>query len=97
MGLLKRRIIESEEPKEEPPVAYTVDTDIVESLRYVAKSAKPMDAGQMREAANEIDRLRAEQQKLWRAISDMKAAAETAGLVFRNTDSGPNLVRLTPE
>ena len=55
MGLLKRRIIESEEPKEEPPM---VDTDIVESLRYVAKSAKPMDAGQMREAANEIERLR---------------------------------------
>lgn len=90
MGLLKRRIIE---PQEEPPMANTVDTDIVESLRYVAQSAKPVDAGQMRAAADEIERLRAERQELWRTISDMKAAAETAGLVFRNTDSGPALVR----
>jgi len=41
----------------------------------------------------EIERLRAENKRLWQAVSDMKAAAETAGLVFRNTDSGPNLVR----
>lgn len=90
MGLLKRRIIE---PQEEPPMANTVDMDIVDSLRYVAQSAKPVDAGQMRAAADEIERLRADRQELWRAISDMKAAVETAGYVFRNTDSGPNLVR----
>jgi hypothetical protein len=41
----------------------------------------------------DYERLRAENNHLWRAISDIKAAAETAGLVFRNTDSGPNLVR----
>ncbi len=39
------------------------------------------------------ERLQAENKRLWEVISDMKAAAETAGLVFRNTDSGPNLVR----
>ena len=93
MGLLKRRIIEADEPKEGPQMINTVDTDIVESLRWVAKSAKPTDAGQMRAAADEIERLRAERQELWRTVSDMKAAAETAGYVFRNTDSGPNLVR----
>ena len=52
---------------------------------------------QLDHAADEIERLRSERQELWRAISDMKAAAETAGLIFRNTDSGPNLVRFTPE
>jgi hypothetical protein len=41
----------------------------------------------------EVERLRAENKRLWEVISDMKAAAETAGLAFRNTDSGPNLVR----
>ena len=49
-------------------MAYTVDTDIVESLRYVAKSAKPVDAGQMREAANEIERLRAERR--WISVEE---------------------------
>jgi hypothetical protein len=47
-------------------------------------------------AADEIERLRAENKRLWQAVSDMKAAAEAAGLVFRNTDSGPNLVAWTP-
>ena len=37
----------------------TVDTDIVELLRWLAKSAKPMDANPMRMAADEIERLRA--------------------------------------
>ena len=44
-------------------------------------------------AADEIERLRDENKRQWQVISDMKAAAETAGLMFRNTDSGPNLVR----
>jgi hypothetical protein len=41
---------------------------------------------QLEQAASEIERL-------WRTVSEMKAAAETAGFVFRNTDSGPALVR----
>lgn len=45
------------------------------------------------QACDEIERLLAERQELWRTVSDMKAAAETAGYVFRNTDSGPALVR----
>ena len=48
---------------------------------------------QLEQAASEIERLRAENKRMWEVISDMKAAAETAGLVFRNADSGPNLVR----
>lgn len=85
----------------------TMDVDIVYSLRWAAESAAPVDAGQMRAAADEIERLRtqgngladrvnsllADRQELWRTVSDMKAAAETAGYVFRNTDSGPALVR----
>jgi hypothetical protein len=47
----------------------------------------------LEQAANEVECLRAERQELWHTVSDMKAAAETAGYVFRNTDSGPNLVR----
>ena len=37
----------------------TIDTDIVELLRWLADSAKPMDANAMRLAAVEIERLRA--------------------------------------
>jgi len=48
---------------------------------------------QLEQAANEIEQLRAENKRLWQSVSDMKAAVETSGFVFRNTDSGPNLVR----
>ena len=44
-------------------------------------------------AESALAALRAERQELWQTVSDMKAAAETAGYVFRNTDSGPALVR----
>ena len=37
-------------------------------------------------AADEIERL-------WELVNGMSAAIETAGFVYRNTDSGPNLVR----
>lgn len=32
-------------------------------------------------------------QRLWELVNGMAAAIETAGFVYRNTDSGPNLVR----
>ena len=38
----------------------TTDTDIVDHLRWLASSAKPMDAAAMRLAAAEIERLRAD-------------------------------------
>ena len=62
--------------------------EIERIFRLVSRAADDLS-----DLQSENQSLRAEQQKLWRAISDMKAAAETAGLIFRNTDSGPNLVR----
>jgi len=50
----------------------------------------------MAQAADEIEQLRAERQELWRTVSDIKAAVETAGFIFRNTDSGPALVLPDP-
>lgn len=59
-----------------------------ERLRVAAGFAL-MDAARQTvlEAAEELERQRA-------AIEAYRAAIETAGLVFRNTDSGPSLVRL---
>lgn len=64
---------------------------LCERLRGAAGFAL-MDAarGTVLEAAEEIERQRA-------VIEAYRAAAETAGLVLRDTDSGPNLVRVSPE
>lgn len=43
----------------------TVDTDIVELLRWLANSAKPMDANAMRLAASEIERVFHRQKVRW--------------------------------
>ena len=51
----------------------------------------PLD--ELDEQAEEIASLQQEVSRLWRMVTEMKAAAETAGFVFRNTDSGPALVR----
>jgi hypothetical protein len=59
--------------------------NLVQRLRDRAYSFKAPDP-LVEEAANEIERL-------WRMVSVLKAAAEAAGFVYRNTDSGPSLVR----
>lgn len=62
--------------------------EIERIFRLVSRAADDLS-----DLQSENQSLRSERQELWRAISDMKAAAETAGYVFRNTDSGPALVR----
>jgi hypothetical protein len=56
----------------------TMDMDIVESLRWIAKSAKPMDARHMELAAAEIERLRltsSERKAIEAAIAYMQPVA----------------------
>lgn len=80
------------------------DDDIVADLRECAEDSRASEGDYYADqyatapeifdrAADEIERLRKSNCDLWRAVTDMKAAIETAGYVFRNTDSGPNLVR----
>lgn len=80
-------------------MANTVDIDVVESLRFVAQSAKPVDAGQMRAAADEIERLRSRVVRLpwtrgdWAGTVDMIAyramvaeALDAAGVKWEMED-----------
>jgi hypothetical protein len=74
--------------------------DVLQSLRGLLKH-RTDDPGAyefvlecwIESAADEIERLRAENTRLREAVGDWEAAAETAGLVCRSTDSGPSLVR----
>ena len=59
--------------------------DIAQKLLDLAYSGKGIDT--VAEAAgNEILTLR-------ERVKELEAAIETSGFVFRNTDSGPNLVK----
>jgi hypothetical protein len=76
-------------------------TDIVVILRSVGFASISPYAGEtasllhycVTHAADEIEQLRLRCDGLAADNDSMRAAIETAGFIYRNTDSGPNLVQ----